>query len=82
MFEKISAKLQACSPEICRPIIELAVEIAREGREGRRIGTLFNCSRLATLRRLSPIHVLSSLILSLTIRRTTAAYGTLIYEVR
>jgi DNA integrity scanning protein DisA with diadenylate cyclase activity len=41
MFEKISAKLRACSPEVCQPIIELAVEIAREGREGRRIGTLF-----------------------------------------
>ena len=41
MFEKISAKLHACAPEVCKPIIELAVEIAREGREGRRIGTLF-----------------------------------------
>jgi diadenylate cyclase len=41
MFEKISSKLRGCSPEVCKPIIELAVEIAREGREGRRIGTLF-----------------------------------------
>jgi len=41
MFERISEKLQSCSPEVCQPIIELAVEIAREGREGRRIGTLF-----------------------------------------
>jgi len=41
MSEKISDKLRYCSPEICQPIIELAVEIAREGREGRRIGTLF-----------------------------------------
>ena len=41
MFEKIASKLQACTPEVCQPIIELAVEIAREGREGRRIGTLF-----------------------------------------
>jgi diadenylate cyclase len=41
MFEKISAKLHACAPEVYKPIIELAVEIAREGREGRRIGTLF-----------------------------------------
>jgi diadenylate cyclase len=41
MFEKILSQLQACTPQVCKPIIELAVEIAREGREGRRIGTLF-----------------------------------------
>ena len=41
MFEKIASKLRGCSPDVCQPIIELAVEIAREGREGRRIGTLF-----------------------------------------
>jgi diadenylate cyclase len=41
MYEKIAAKLHTCAPEVCQPIIELAVEIAREGREGRRIGTLF-----------------------------------------
>src|SRR6187431_54845 len=40
MFDKILAKLHARS-DVCEPIIELAVEIAREGREGRRIGTLF-----------------------------------------
>jgi diadenylate cyclase len=28
-------------PDVLEPLIELAVEIAREGREGRRIGTLF-----------------------------------------
>ena len=41
MFERIASKLHARSPEVCRRVIELAVEIAREGREGRRIGTLF-----------------------------------------
>jgi DNA integrity scanning protein DisA with diadenylate cyclase activity len=41
MFEKISSKLHVRSHEVCQRIIELAVEIAREGREGRRIGTLF-----------------------------------------
>lgn len=41
MFEKVSAKLKSCSPEVCEQIIQIAVEIAREGREGRRIGTLF-----------------------------------------
>jgi diadenylate cyclase len=41
MFDKILSRLQRCSPEVCEPIIEVAVEIAHEGREGRRIGTLF-----------------------------------------
>ncbi len=39
MFEKICATW--CPREILDALIELAVEIAREGREGRRIGTLF-----------------------------------------
>jgi DNA integrity scanning protein DisA with diadenylate cyclase activity len=41
MFEMIASKLHTRSPDVCRRVIELAVEIAREGREGRRIGTLF-----------------------------------------
>jgi len=41
MFDQILAKLSEHRREVCKPIIELAVEIAREGREGRRIGTLF-----------------------------------------
>jgi diadenylate cyclase len=41
MFERIAEKLHSCPPDVCKPIIELAVEVAREGREGRRIGTLF-----------------------------------------
>ena len=45
MFEKIASKLQGCSPKVCKSIIELAVEIAREGREGRRIGMLFTVAR-------------------------------------
>jgi diadenylate cyclase len=49
MFEKIASKLRACSPEVCQPIIELAVEIAREGREGRRIGTLFTVGDAASV---------------------------------
>ena len=31
----------AVSPEVLEPSLELAIEIAREGREGRRIGTIF-----------------------------------------
>ena len=49
MFEKIASKLHGCSPEVCQPIIELAVEIAREGREGRRIGTLFTVGDAANV---------------------------------
>jgi diadenylate cyclase len=41
MFESILCQVTEYDPEILETIIELAVEIAREGREGRRIGTLF-----------------------------------------
>ena len=41
MFESILCEVTEYDPEILEPLIGLAVEIAREGREGRRIGTLF-----------------------------------------
>ena len=41
MFKPICVQLPPCKKENLEPVIELAVEIAREGREGRRIGTLF-----------------------------------------
>ncbi len=41
MFDSICALVRHCNRECLEPVIELAVEIAREGREGRRIGTLF-----------------------------------------
>ena len=41
MFNTICAQLRRCEKENLEPLIELAVEIAREGREGRRIGTVF-----------------------------------------
>jgi diadenylate cyclase len=41
MFESILCQVTEYDPEILDSLIELAVEIAREGREGRRIGTLF-----------------------------------------
>ena len=41
MFNTICALVRSCKREVLEPTIELAVEIAREGREGRRIGTLF-----------------------------------------
>ena len=40
-FKVICSKLSNCREEVLGPLLELAVEIAREGREGRRIGTLF-----------------------------------------
>jgi diadenylate cyclase len=41
MFESILCQVTEYDPEVLDSLIELAVEIAREGREGRRIGTLF-----------------------------------------
>jgi diadenylate cyclase len=41
MFETIQARAGGRCKHILEPIIELAVEIAREGREGRRVGTIF-----------------------------------------
>ena len=41
MFESILCQVTEYDPEVLESRIELAVEIAGEGREGRRIGTLF-----------------------------------------
>jgi diadenylate cyclase len=41
MFESILCQVAEYDPDVLDPLIGLAVEIAREGREGRRIGTLF-----------------------------------------
>jgi DNA integrity scanning protein DisA with diadenylate cyclase activity len=41
MFESIFCQVSDYDPGILESLIELAVELAREGREGRRIGTLF-----------------------------------------
>jgi diadenylate cyclase len=41
MFEKICAAASWCPRQIFDALVELALEIAREGREGRRIGTIF-----------------------------------------
>jgi DNA integrity scanning protein DisA with diadenylate cyclase activity len=41
MFESILCQVTDYDPDVLTSLIELAVEIAREGREGRRIGTLF-----------------------------------------
>src|SRR6476646_9902942 len=41
IFGKICASVEWCRHEVLDATLEIAVEIAREGREGRRIGTLF-----------------------------------------
>ena len=45
MFESILCQVTEYDPDVLESLIELAVEIAREGREGRRIGTLFHSGR-------------------------------------
>ncbi len=41
MFESILCQVTEYDPEILESLLQLAVEVAREGREGRRIGTIF-----------------------------------------
>jgi diadenylate cyclase len=41
MFKSLLCQVTEYDPDVLDSLIELAVEIAREGREGRRIGTLF-----------------------------------------
>jgi DNA integrity scanning protein DisA with diadenylate cyclase activity len=41
MFESILRQVTDYDSEVLESLIQLAVEIAREGREGRRVGTLF-----------------------------------------
>src|SRR5260370_35653543 len=41
MFASILCQVTDYNPEVFESLIQLAVEIAREGREGRRVGTLF-----------------------------------------
>ena len=53
MFEAISSRLRNYNKEALDPVIELAVEIGREGREGRRIGTLFMVGDAETVLQLS-----------------------------
>ena len=41
----LSAQIPWCDPTVLESALELALEIAREGREGRRIGTLFTVGK-------------------------------------
>jgi hypothetical protein len=41
VLQKLCSQIPWCELAVLEPTVELALEIAREGREGRRIGTLF-----------------------------------------
>jgi diadenylate cyclase len=49
MFETIQARTGGRYNQILEPVIELAIEIAREGREGHRIGTIFTIGDAAAV---------------------------------
>src|SRR5580692_643989 len=56
MFESLLCQVADYDSEIVESLIGLAVEIAREGREGRRIGTLFTLGdEVAVLARSRPL---------------------------
>ncbi|HEU0006057.1 MAG TPA: diadenylate cyclase [Terriglobia bacterium] len=52
-LDRICDEQRSVIPEVLRSIIELAIEIAREGREGRKIGTLFVVGEEDSVLRLS-----------------------------
>jgi len=41
MFDKICKMIVGCQPQVLEPTIQLAVEVAREGRGGRKVGAIF-----------------------------------------
>jgi DNA integrity scanning protein DisA with diadenylate cyclase activity len=56
MFESILCQVTEYDPDVLESLIELAVEIAREGREGRRVGTLFTLGdEMAVLAKSRPL---------------------------
>ena len=44
-LKKLCGQISWCEPAVLESTLELALEIAREGREGRRIGTLFTLGK-------------------------------------
>jgi diadenylate cyclase len=45
VFDAICRRAEWCRRDVLIALLELAIEIAREGREGRRVGTLFTLGR-------------------------------------
>jgi DNA integrity scanning protein DisA with diadenylate cyclase activity len=48
-IKTLCAQIPWCEPSVLESTVELALEIAREGREGRRIGTLFTVGHADTV---------------------------------
>jgi DNA integrity scanning protein DisA with diadenylate cyclase activity len=70
MFESILCQVTECNADVLESLLELAVEIAREGREGRRVGTLFTLGdEDAVLARSRPL-ILDPLLGDLNLRAT------------
>src|SRR6188472_3793217 len=44
-LKTLCSRISWCEPAMLESVLELALEIAREGREGRRIGTLFTVGK-------------------------------------
>ncbi|HEU4690497.1 MAG TPA: diadenylate cyclase [Vicinamibacterales bacterium] len=44
-LKALCSRIRWCEPAVLESVLELALEIAREGREGRRIGTLFTVGK-------------------------------------
>jgi DNA integrity scanning protein DisA with diadenylate cyclase activity len=56
MFDDIAGRVPWCGRDVLDSTLELAIEIAREGREGRRVGTLFTLGAAeSVLRRSRPL---------------------------
>ena len=56
MFESILCEVTEYDPDVLEPMIGLAIEIARESREGRRAGTLFTLGdEMAVLAKSRPL---------------------------
>ncbi|MDQ7054121.1 MAG: diadenylate cyclase [candidate division KSB1 bacterium] len=53
IFKQICTPERQVDPEVLNSVLELAVELAREGREGRKIGTLFTIGDAENVLRLS-----------------------------
>ena len=45
VVKALCSRIPWCEPAVLEAVLELALEIAREGREGRRIGTLFTVGK-------------------------------------
>ena len=56
ILDRVCARVSWCRRDVLQALLDLAIEIAREGREGRRIGTLFTLGRAeAVLSRSRPL---------------------------